>query len=126
MKLPTHILHNGKGESFYLGFGAITLLIVILVGCSDNLLQEEPKDFLNSDVVLINEEGFQSAINSLYMAARAIFFREDGSKMYSLQIGTDVAMTGDRSLNDFENYETWLTPTQTSLQIYWNRLYLEM
>lgn len=126
MKISELTPQNINRKQRYLGFGIIAFIIIGTFACSENMLQEKPKDFLNSDVVLVNKEGFESAVNSLYMAARDIYFREDGTKMYSLQLGTDVAITGDRSLSDFKNYETWLTPTQTSVQIYWNRLYLEM
>lgn len=126
MKLLNQILKEVHGKVCYMVLVVMTFWFTVLAGCSDSLLDEKPKDFLNSDVVLVDEEGFESAINALYMAARAIYFREDGTKMYSLQLGTDVALTGDRSLNDFQDYGTWLTPTQTSVQIYWNRLFLEM
>ncbi len=46
--------------------------------------------------------------------------------MSSLWLGTDVACTGDRGLADFENYTTWLTPTQWSAEFYWNWAYLDL
>ncbi|MDN3669542.1 RagB/SusD family nutrient uptake outer membrane protein [Echinicola jeungdonensis] len=94
--------------------------------CDDNFLDEEPQDFLNSDVVLTNEEGFESAIVGLHESARHLYFREDGSKMQSMYYGTDIAITGDRTLADFHDYPTWLTPTLYAVEHYWNWAYRNM
>lgn len=96
---------------------------LMLPACRRDFLKEKPLDFLNSDVVLTNKEGFESAIVGLHEAVRHLYFREDGAKMWSLYLGTDIAEDGDRSLSDFRNYQTWLTPTLWADQWYWDQLY---
>lgn len=98
--------------------------IVTLNSCSKEFLEEEPIGFPNSNNILKDPAGFESAIIALHIAAREMYFYPDGSRMNSLWLGTDVAYTGDRSLADFENYQTWLTPTQFSVEFYWNWAYL--
>lgn len=100
------------------------LLILLLPACQDDFLDEEPLDFLNSDLVLTNKEGFESAVVGLHESVRYLYFREDGAKMQSMFFGTDIATTGDRSLPDFHNYQTWLTPTLWAVDWYWNWAYI--
>ena len=91
--------------------------------CSQDFLEEKPIDFLNSDVVLTDREGFESAIVGLHESVRHLYFREDGAKMQAMYLGTDVAIAGDRSLPDFKDYTTWLTPTLFAVDHYWNWAY---
>ena len=104
----------------------ITLAICSLNSCNKDFLDEEPLGFPNSNNILKDPAGFESAIVALHIAAREMFFYPDGSRMNALWLGTDVAYTGDRSLADFENYQTWLTPTQFSVEFYWNWAYLDI
>ena len=104
-------------------FLVILAVAVLISSCSKEVLEEKPQDFLNSDVVLSSREGFESAIVGLHEAARHLYFREDGAKMQAMFLGTDVATTGDRSLPDFNNYSTWLTPTLFAVEHYWDTLY---
>ncbi|GAB3648498.1 RagB/SusD family nutrient uptake outer membrane protein [Echinicola sediminis] len=104
-----------------LAFG--TLLVGLSSSCQEGFLEEKPQDFLNSDVVLTSPEGFESAVVGLHESVRHLYFREDGSKMQSMFFGTDIAMAGDRSLPDFKDYPTWLTPTLFAVEHYWNWAY---
>ena len=98
--------------------------IVIFCGsCGQDFLEEKPLDFLNSDVVLTDKEGFESAVVGLHESVRHLYFREDGAKMQAMYLGTDVAIAGDRSLPDFKDYTTWLTPTLFAVDHYWNWAY---
>jgi hypothetical protein len=100
-----------------------TLLCFSQTACEEDILDEKPLDFLNSDVVLTSPEGFESATVGLYESTRQLYFREDGAKMQAMHLGTDVAITGDRTLPDFHNYVTWLTPNQWAVEWYWNWAY---
>lgn len=104
----------------------VSFICVSQFACNDDLLEERPLDFLNSDVVLTNKEGFESAIIGLHESVRHLYFREDGAKMQAMYFGTDVAMTGDRSLPDFKNYQTWLNPTQFAVDHYWQWAYMNL
>ena len=75
--------------------------LLFLNACDEDVLTEEPLDFLSSDIVLTDEAGFESAIVALNAAVRNVFFYEDGAKQYSLQLGTDVATVGEVGLPDF-------------------------
>lgn len=94
--------------------------------CSDQVLDEKPEAFLNSDAALVNKQGFESAIIGLHAGARDQYFGDDGSRVHAMQIGTDVATTGDPTLSDFVNYPTWLTPVQLSVINFWEWAYLKM
>ena len=104
----------------------MVLAIISLNSCDKDFLDEEPLGFPNSDNILKDPAGFESALVALHIAAREMFFYPDGSRMNSFWLGTDVAYTGDRSLADFEDYKTWLTPTQFSVEFYWNWAYLDV
>ncbi|AGA77938.1 RagB/SusD family nutrient uptake outer membrane protein [Echinicola vietnamensis] len=113
-----NITHKYIKKATQLLFGAC--IVGAVLSCENDFLEEKPLDFLNSDVVLTNPEGFESAITGLYESVRHLYFREDGSKMQAMYYGTDVATTGDRSLADFKDYGTWLTPTLYAVDHYWN------
>ncbi len=98
----------------------------VLCSCQKDFLKEEPIGIPNSGNLLVDKEGFESAVTGLHIAARELFFYPDGSRMNSFWLGTDVACTGDRGLADFENYQTWLTPAQWSVEFYWNWAYLDL
>lgn len=117
-------MKNYKTQLKYIIIGLIT--IVSLHSCSKEFLEEEPIGFPNSDIILKDPAGFESAIVALHIATREMYFYPDGSRMNALWLGTDVAYTGDRSLADFENYQTWLTPTQFSVEFYWEWAYLDV
>lgn len=99
----------------------------ILAGCQEDILTERPQDFLNSDVVLVDRRGFESAITALHDAARSELAPSDViNRQFHMQIGTDIATTGFAGNPDFVDYRTTLTPTQTSVDHYWDWAYLRM
>src|SRR5688500_3612647 len=104
------------------------LLLVLSLGLSqaacDANLDEKPLDFLNSDVLLVNPQGMSRAMTGLSDGVRWINFLDDRARSKAMYLNTDVAMTGDRSLTDYKNYETCVNPTQTSVQQYWDAMYL--
>lgn len=117
--------------NYHINILAKRLFVIILLGtiqtaCNDDILVEEPLDFLNSDVVLVNREGFEAAITGLHAQVRNIYFYEDGTKKYTLQLGTDVGLVGEVGLQDFKDYQTWLNPTQWFVQHYWQQMYLHL
>lgn len=106
---------------------AIAALISLsLAGCQDDFLDEKALDFLNSDLILTNKEGFESAVVGLHESVRHLYFREDGAKMQSMFFGTDIATTGDRTLPDFKDYGTWLNPSQFAVEWYWQAIYTNL
>lgn len=118
-------------DRYKIKFFAKSLLIAALFGlfqtaCNDDILEQKPLDFLNAEVVLANEAGFESAITALHAQVRNVYFNEDGTKKYTLQLGTDVGLTGEVGLQDFKNYQTWLNPTQWFVQHYWEQMYLHL
>lgn len=105
---------------------AIAALAFIPTACNDDVLDEKPLDFLSSEVVLTDESGFESAITALHAQVRNIYFNEDGTKKYTLQLGTDVATVGEIGLQDFRDYQTWLNPSQWFVEHYWEQMYLHL
>lgn len=109
----------------------ITIAIVVICGlfftsCKKSVLDEHPTSFLNSDNILINQAGFETAITALYVAARNEQFGAGTPTDWDMMIGTDMYTTGDGSKTDFVNYNTFLTPTNSVVQYYWNWAYLQM
>lgn len=104
----------------------IAVFGLIVSACNEDFLDEEPLDFLSPDVVLSDQAGFESAIIALYEQARNTYFLEDGTKKYSLQLGTDVAFVGEKGLTDFMDYITHLNPTQWFVEHYWSIMFRHM
>ena len=96
--------------------------IVFITGCTDSFLDEHP-DFMDPDKdALSSVIGFESAITGLHAAARDEWV-DALEKCFFMQVGTDVATTGDEALPTGKNYITTVTPTATSVTFYWNWAY---
>jgi hypothetical protein len=107
-------------------FLTVVVIGLLLSDCSDDFLEEKPLDFLSPAVVYTDQAGYESAITGLYEQARNTYFKEDGTKKYSLQLGTDIATVGEKGLADFMDYVTWQNPTQWFVEHYWSQMYREM
>jgi hypothetical protein len=104
----------------------VVLCSLVAVGCNKHILDEHPTNFLNSGNILTNQAGFETAITALYAAARNEHFGVGDPTDWDMLIGTDMYTTGDPSKPDFVNYNTFLTPTNSVVQYYWNWAYLQM
>lgn len=115
-----------KVKYFTKAFLLAMLFCLTQAACNEDVLEEEPLGFLNSETLLSTPEGFESAVVGLYESVRHLYFREDGAKMQAMHLGTDVAITGDRTLPDFKDYVTWLNPTQWAVEWYWQWAYMNL
>ncbi len=94
------------------------LTIMTAISCDeDDLLSEEPLDFLNSDVILVDRAGFETTITSIHQAVR------DEPNFYSTHIGTDIATTGVPGAAQWRNYSATLTPVNGGVVNVWNWAY---
>ncbi len=101
------------------------LIIVSHVGCKDEILDEVPQDFLSADVVLVNKTGFDTYLYSLHQGVRDWFFGVNNfyGNFFDFNFGTDVATSGDATVQSFKDYRTWLTPSQAYVTYHWNAAY---
>lgn len=100
--------------------------IFFIFSCKESFLDEKPLGFLNTDIVLVDENGFESAITSLHEAMRSENTGDDLAGYFSMQLGTDVATTGVSGLPDFRNYSITITPIWKGVTNYWNWAYLRV
>jgi starch-binding outer membrane protein, SusD/RagB family len=107
-----------------------TFFTLLVTSCSDDMLQEVPKAFLNPDVVLVNKAGFDTYVTSIHAALRSAFFENDdfgyGSNIWDFQVGTDVGMTGDPNINTYVDYRSWVTPSASQVNHHWEQAYLRL
>lgn len=101
-------------------------ICLLATSCKDEFLEEQPMDFLSPEGALINKAGFESAIVALHDAARTEIYRANATGIYMLNMGTDVATTGDESLQTFKDYEATVTPGSSTAAYFWNYEYLDM
>jgi hypothetical protein len=99
--------------------------IFFLSACGDNFLEEKPLSFMNSDIILTNIDGFESAMVGLHAAARSEL-QDAAETTFLMQIGTDVATTGDPALSICTDYRTTLVPTYSGINHFWEWAYLRV
>ena len=70
-------------------------MIILLAGCSKNVLEENPPNILSGPTILKNYNGFEAALNGLYNLAR--YSRWQSEKIENAINGVD---------NMCSNYQT--------------------
>ncbi|MEO1011112.1 MAG: RagB/SusD family nutrient uptake outer membrane protein [Bacteroidota bacterium] len=106
---------------------ALVALFTMQACDEDEILEEIPSDFLNSDVVLVDKAGFESALTALHVGVRDGIYLSDGfPNYYAMHIGTDVATTGVEGLPQFRDYNITLTPFFGTVDFFWNWAYLSV
>lgn len=106
----------------------VLLVTFLLNSCDKSFLDETPKSFMNSEVVLSNVAGFESAIAGLCANARSEM-KNDVNEVFIQHIGTDIATSGDPAISAYKDYRVTLTPTNTgdaSVVLYWDWAYLSV
>lgn len=101
------------------------LISLTASSCKEEYLRETPLSFLNSDAILVNKEGFETAITSVLAAIRDGYYQNDGMRttFFSFHPGTDVCMTLD---NDYKDYNVWVTPAMDQSAYFWNWAYINV
>ncbi|GGG89788.1 membrane protein [Parapedobacter pyrenivorans] len=89
-------------------------------------LEEEPLSAVSVTQALSSKSGFDMAITALHQAARDELTKVDLDLFFDMNIGTDVATTGQEPAVNFRNYQTYLTPNNSRFATYWNWAYQEM
>jgi hypothetical protein len=105
---------------------SLCALVLLSGSCKDQILDEVPLSSLSSDVVLSSKAGFDNYITALHQSARDELSQEDLGSFYDMQIGTDIATTGQEQTVNFRNYTTFLTPSASAASSFWNWGYTKM
>jgi hypothetical protein len=105
---------------------SLCALVLLSGSCKDQILDEVPLSSLSSDVVLSSKAGFDNYITALHQSARDELSQEDLGSFYDMQIGTDIATTGQEQTVNFRNYTTFLTPSASAASSFWNWGYTRM
>lgn len=113
-----------KSLSFSITF--IVMIVCSLLSCKQLSLDEEPLSAVSVDQALSSVQGFEMAITALHQAARDELTKVDLDLFFDMNIGTDVATTGQEPAVNFRNYETYLTPNNSRMATYWDWAYKEM
>ncbi len=101
----------------------VLLFALFLQSCSHKFLDEVPPARLSNDNVLSSKSGFDNYINSLHYAAREELSATDLLFYFDNYTGTDICTSGQLSVQQFVNYEAYLTPFTNASSIYWNWAY---
>lgn len=105
----------------------LAIYSLLFFSCKKTLLDETPLGSASEDQILSTKGGYQNYIISLHVAARNELFPSDGRDDFlAMNVGTDIATTGDPGLVEFKNYNNSLTPTNAAVNFYWNWAYTQM
>lgn len=122
MKLTNYIKSTNRVTKLLV----IALPLLLTMGCKEDFLEEKPKSSLNSDIVLTSKAGFENYITAMHYSARDELSMTDLAAFYDMNIGTDVATTGQEQSVNFRNYTTYLTPSSQIAGLYWDWGYTKM
>jgi hypothetical protein len=117
----TRLIYKNRLTAICLSF-----LLLISSSCSEEFLDEVPKSSLSSETVLSSKTGFDNYLIALHQSARDELSQEDLGSFYDMQLGTDVATTGQEQTVNFRNYATFLTPSAPAASSFWNWGYTKM
>lgn len=102
-------------------------LTILLMGCSDGLLNEVALSSLSSDVILQSKSGFESYITALHFSSREELTKFEGFGWYiNQQMGTDIACSGENAAANFRDYNAYLNPQTQCVERYWDWAYSDM
>lgn len=99
----------------------LVLVIILLAGCSKNVLEENPPNILSGPTILKNYNGFEAALNGLYNLAR--YARWQSEKIENAINGVDNMCSNYRRSDIFWNWTTSNNPSNVDLLQTWQWLY---
>jgi len=99
----------------------LVMAMILLAGCSKDILEENPPNILAGPTILKNYAGFESALNGLYNLAR--FSRWQSEKIENAVNGVDNMCSNYRRSDIFWNWTTSNNPSDVNLLQTWQWLY---
>jgi len=89
------------------------LVIIMLAGCSKNVLEENPPNILSGPTILKNYNGFEAALNGLYFLGR--YARWQSEKLENALNGVDNMTSNSKRSDIFWNWTTSNNPSDDDL-----------
>ena len=97
---------------------------LLLFSCNkDAFLDEEPLSNLSPENVLKDFTGYENLITSLHYYTRDELTGDDLYRYFDMFTGTDLCTSGQLSVTQFVNYETYLTPATAAASRTYNWCY---
>jgi hypothetical protein len=120
--------HKINASCFRKRWLSVTLLLFVFSGCiNEEILEENPKDFLTPTNAYSTQDGIEGGIFGLYSDIRHWYNTRDQS--YGLfGMGTDIGYDGETPGGQrfLTNYETSITPQYGVLDNWWLSFYKEV
>ena len=99
----------------------VMLVIILLAGCSKDVLEENPPNILSGPTILKDYNGFEAAMNGLYFLAR--YARWQSEKLENALNGVDNMTSNARRSYIFWMGTTSNNPSDYDLLETWHCLY---
>src|SRR5512133_2952765 len=99
----------------------VMLAILLLAGCSKDVLEENPPNILSGPTILKNYNGFEAALNGLYNLAR--YARWQSEKLENALNGVDNMCSNAKRSDIYWNWTTSNNPSDKDLLQTWQWLY---
>ena len=99
----------------------VLLVIILLAGCSKDVLEENPPNILSGPTILKTYSGFEAVLNGLYNIAR--HGRWQSEKLENALNGVDNMCSNARRSDIFWNWTTSNNPSDDDLLETWQWLY---
>lgn len=111
-------------KKVYIKIVIAILITSVQIGCSDEFLEEEPKDFLTSSNAFLEPIGVEYAVTNLHKNVRDIYTAADGTRPHVLLgLGADLAGFGENFVSGARmNYEA-ISSTDGLSRIFWSNMY---
>jgi starch-binding outer membrane protein, SusD/RagB family len=99
----------------------VMLAIILLAGCSKDVLVETPPNVLSGPTILKNYNGFEAGLNGLYNLAR--YSRWQSEKLENALNGVDNMCSNAKRSDIYWNWTTSNNPSDKDLLQTWQWLY---
>lgn len=101
----------------------ICAVCLFLFACKDEFLQETPLGTLSPENALVDISGYENLIAGLHYYTREELTGDDLYRYFDMFTGTDLCTSGQISVTQFVNYETYLTPSTAAASRTYNWCY---
>lgn len=105
---------------------SLTLGLIVITSCDDNILNEKPMSSVSSETVLTTKNGFETYLIGLVRNAREEYAQSDATFFITNFAGTDVGEDAGEEYFTYRNWVSYLTPVTPEVVRNWNWAYGSM
>jgi hypothetical protein len=111
---------------FFKWASILSLIIIGMYSCNNDILDETPLSSLNDDITLSSKSGFEASLVGLVRNAREEYTQDDATVWFTNYIGTDIGDSAGQEFTAYRDWVSYITPIRGEVRANWNWAYSKM